>query len=497
MTPAVRPTVRPKSASDSVRLKDGPDKTGRYDRTLPDETGQNRTLFGRKRWQREWPEGSRAPLLSMERSISIDDDYWSLFDQSMRRCVRDRRELADTRQLFLVADFNCESCSRTVMHSPMLVKDRVKPQTFAYVPQMSTPDRPLVDASRRPSSNVYSSSARDSRRWRYGGCHGSGDAERRAHQSAAAIASHCVTRLHHRRRGRHRSHPMNPMNLKRLQLYGAIVRGLEGTGTKHHPEVWLPNGRLIGFARPPSLTSSDKFTASTAGLNDPERMEFVDDEVSLLAIRSLMPLAKVAGVVAAMKKDTHLSDAGKRVRIVEAGAAAVRAVSEQAAALRKAETENSNMEVTLFDEPLKLRSDDHIGIARDRELRDRFLKVDGQVRPQAMRHLFESTLREQVAGALLRSPFAVNDVIAKRAKDTWRAVITERMPDKVAAWRAQSEGIEWTRAVIGTAAAVTAEIADLQPRDIYKAAHAGGGIHVFGISDPQQRQFAHELAVAA
>lgn len=290
---------------------------------------------------------------------------------------------------------------------------------------------------------------------------------------------------------------MNLLNLKRLHFHGATVQGLEGVRSgRNHLEIILANKRSTGFGRPPVLTDVDRFTAATAGLNDPERMEFDDDAPSLLAIRALMPLAKVAKVIADVDNDRRLSDAGRREKVQAAGVDAVKLISMQAAALRREHDAVRVLEVALFDAPLQMRSDDHVAIAHDREIRDRLLREGGQIDLALLGTILGGN-GERIAAALMRSPLPLNGEIAARVQDAWRAAIAKREPQKAAAWKLAADGAEWAGHVVGNAARLTVEYADLSPVEVYKAAQPGGGVEAFGITPHQQAAFAHQIAQAA
>lgn len=288
----------------------------------------------------------------------------------------------------------------------------------------------------------------------------------------------------------------NLKNLQRLQYHGATVRGLQehNDAGRGHLEIILPTGRAIGYGRPPTLTDGDRFTAETAGLNDPERMEFEDDVTSLIAIRSLMPLVKLSKVIVDTEADKRLSEAGKREKVFAMGSEAVKVISTQAASLRREQDGVHRLEVELFDQPLIMAKDDHVSIALDREIRDRYLKSDGTMDSSAIGETFRNA---RIAAAMLRSPIAVNAEISKRMRETWRAAVAEREPQKFSTWKTAADNAEWAASVVNNAARLVVEHAALPPIKVYEAAHPAGGIHAFGISEPMQRTFAHQLASAA
>jgi hypothetical protein len=278
--------------------------------------------------------------------------------------------------------------------------------------------------------------------------------------------------------------PVNINTLRRVKKFGMAAE-IYSAGGSPHLRLTLPNGTQTGFESPPHPFESDKFSAATAHLSDPERVEFYESDASCaIAGRVLLALARHGSQIADAVKESRLSEAGRAEIGVTATAAAVVSIAGLYAELEVIGKRLDAEHRALYSPP----APDVAGTLIDVEVRSAFRFKGDQV--ELLTRLNEPS-HERLLLALARAPLALDEPHQAWLTAAWTAHVAQHQPAAAAALTIAMENFGWAERLTKFIAGLLVSAATGSPlsrMNLYKLVKPTGGAAAF---DFTQQETAH------
>lgn len=292
---------------------------------------------------------------------------------------------------------------------------------------------------------------------------------------------------------------MNKLNLVRLSKYGLIAEITDAQGGTPHLLLNLPTGRPTGFAAPPGLFESDKFSAATAHLTDADRREFAEtDDSCAAAARALLAFAQAQQRIASAAKNDSLTVQGRAPIFAQSAMQALSALGEQYAALLAIAGQLDTQHSTLYAAP----TPDTVAATVDAEVR----AVYRAMRPgeqTAMCSVLGEPKYARLLLALVRAPLPLNDRDAELVKTAWNTAVAAAKPEEAATLTIARENNDWAQGLVRHLAAISANPSAtgagsvLDRFSAYQLLRPTGGAAVLGFSDAETSNFERRILQAA
>ena len=232
---------------------------------------------------------------------------------------------------------------------------------------------------------------------------------------------------------------MNLNNLRRLKKFGLSAEIVAIPGGSPHLRLTLTTGEQSGFASPPHVHTSDKFSTDTEGLSDIDLMVFEENDPSTaVADRVLDALARTGLKIATARADRRLSEQGCNEACRTAISTAIVAVAKQYTKLSGIASDLADDHSELYSPPAPDASSTLIDV----ELRSAFRGMTDGDKVALLTNLSEAHHARMLL-ALTRSPMHLGDRDHRWVSDAWDAAIAKEEPDSVARYKVGKENFEW------------------------------------------------------
>lgn len=297
---------------------------------------------------------------------------------------------------------------------------------------------------------------------------------------------------------------MNKFNLLRLKRYGVIAEIVSTQGGSPVLQINLPRAddrlhRQLGFGGPPHFFESDRFSAATSHIPDPDKQRFVEvDDSCAIAAEALDALARHGEALGKAANNNKLSGDGKHAVAMEAATEALTTLGTQYAALMRIGGKLQREHAELYAVPAA----DVATTAVDIETRALVRAMaDAEVvtiltRPQRPEH-------EPVLRALKRAVFPLREDLAQMLEDAWAARVCEVKGEQAATLKIAEENYDWAHRLTKYVASIVANPSlsgthgAIDRFGAYKILRPTGGADVLEFKREEIAYFERRIAQAA